>query len=278
MLPSVDFCGLDITRLIIGANPFGGFSHQGKQRNEEMKAYHTVERIIETWHRAEAAGINTMITNNTSPNVFAAVKEYLAAKGALQWIGQLNTKNKPDMFGIIDNAVEIGCKALFFHGTFLDDAYAQQDATELQSWVEHARKHGVPVGAASHLPEAHLWINDMDILDFHMVCFSRCGSLHKGAGEKFSLNDIAPAVAAIQAIAKPCIGYKIMQAGRIDPRMAFDYAFEHIKPNDVVNVGMHRGDKDDMVEENANIVRELLQASAAPEKATLIPAPSASGG
>ena len=28
MLPSVDFVGSSVTRLIIGANPFGGYSHQ----------------------------------------------------------------------------------------------------------------------------------------------------------------------------------------------------------------------------------------------------------
>ena len=68
MLPTVEFLGLNPTRLIIGANPFGGFSHQGKERNQEMLAYLTPERIIETWRRAEAAGINTMITNNESPS------------------------------------------------------------------------------------------------------------------------------------------------------------------------------------------------------------------
>jgi hypothetical protein len=40
--------------------------------------------------------------------------------------------------------------------------------------------------------------------------------------------------------------------------MSFEYAFEQIKPGDVVNVGMHRGDKDDMVEENVAFVQELL--------------------
>ena len=51
-----------------------------------------------------------------------------------------------------------------------------------------------------------------------------------------------------------------MGAGRIDASMAFDYAFENIKPIDVVNVGMHRGDKDGMVEENVGMVRKLLGA------------------
>ena len=36
-LPTVDFCGIRVSRLIIGANPFGGFSHQNARRDEEMK-------------------------------------------------------------------------------------------------------------------------------------------------------------------------------------------------------------------------------------------------
>jgi hypothetical protein len=49
-----------------------------------------------------------------------------------------------------------------------------------------------------------------------------------------------------------------MGAGRIDAQMAFEYAFDNIKPTDVVNVGMHRGDNDNMVQENADIVRKTL--------------------
>ena len=49
-----------------------------------------------------------------------------------------------------------------------------------------------------------------------------------------------------------------MGAGRIDPLMAFEYAFENIKPGDVVNVGMHRGDNEDMVRENAKMVDKIL--------------------
>ena len=88
MLPTVDFCGLEVTRLVIGANPFGGFSHQNKHRDREMLSYSTVERIKETWARAEAAGINTMVTNNTSSHVVQAVDEYLRERGGLQWIAK----------------------------------------------------------------------------------------------------------------------------------------------------------------------------------------------
>ncbi len=69
MLPHVAFCGLDVTRLIIGENPYGGYSHQSQERDQAMRIFYTVDRIKDTWKQAEQAGINTMITNNESPHV-----------------------------------------------------------------------------------------------------------------------------------------------------------------------------------------------------------------
>jgi hypothetical protein len=258
MLPSVDFCGLTVTRLILGANPFGGFSHQNPERDREMRAYYTVEQIQETWAHAEAAGINTMITNNESPHVVQAVREYLDGGGRLQWIAQVNIRTKPRIADAVAEVAEMGCKALYLHGAQTDDAYLRQDAAMLRAWVELAHRHGLPAGVAGHAPEAHLWVDSLDLVDFHAVCFFNCGSVHTGGGEKFRLADVARAVDAIQRIQKPCIGYKIMGAGRIDARMAFEYAFESLKPGDVVNVGMHRGDRDGMVGENAALVAEIL--------------------
>jgi hypothetical protein len=257
-LPQVEFCGLKISRLVLGANPFGGFSHQNPERDQEMVAYYTVDRILETWARAERAGINTMITNNETSHVVQAVREYRARNGALQWIAQVNCSQKEDMFEAIDEVISIGCKALYFHGALVDDAYLHQEGKQLRSWSEYTRSKGVPVGVAGHAPEAHLWVDSLKIVDFHCVCFFNCGSLHTGKGDRFSLGDIVPATECIRRIQNPCIAYKIMGAGRIDARMAFEYAFERIKPGDMVNVGMHRGDKDGMVEENASMVRNIL--------------------
>jgi len=258
MLPSVNFCGLDVTRLIIGANPFGGFSHQNEARDKEMVSYYTLDRIIETWKRAEAVGINTFITNNETAHVLQAVREYLAARGPLQWIAQVACGQTGNMFEAVDEVVGLGCVALYFHGGLVDELYSKRDEKTIRAWCEHARSAGVPVGVAGHAPDAHLWVDSLDITDFHAVCFFNCGSLHSGKGHRFQLADVARAAECVRRLRKPCIGYKIMGAGRIDARMAFEHAFDNIKPGDVVNVGMYRGDKDDMVEEDAALVREIL--------------------
>lgn len=261
MLPSVDFCGINITRLIIGANPFGGYSHQSPERDKEMLSFYTVARIKETWAHAEQAGINTMITNNETPHVVQAVREYLDESGSLQWIAQINKMEKADMAQAVDEAVSMGCKAVYFHGGMADDAYAQKDDDTMRRYCGIVQSHGIPVGVAGHSPEAHLWIHSLGIADFHAVCFFNCGSLHVGEGNKFSLSNVAHAIECVRSISKPCIAYKIMGAGRIDPLMAFEHAFANIKPADIVNVGMYRGDKEDMVEKNAAMVREILSGS-----------------
>lgn len=258
MLPTVDFCGLQVTRLIIGANPFAGFSHQSAERNQEMLAYYTPGRIRETWDRALEAGINTMISNNETPHVVKTVEQYLREGGRLQWITQVSHRTYPSMEASVDAAVRIGARALYFHGGLVDDLYAARDTETLRRWVLHARSHGLPVGVAGHAPDAHRWVRDLDLVDFHAVCFFNCGSLHSGKGEKFHLADVPEAARCIREIEKPCIAYKIMGAGRIDALMAFEYAFQNIKDTDVVNVGMHRGDKDGMVEEDVRLACQAL--------------------
>jgi len=258
MLPVVDFCGLKVTRLVLGANPFGGFSHQTPERDAEMVAYYTPERIRETWQRAEAAGINTMVTNNETPHVIDTVREYLAEGGRLQWIGQLAKASYPSLIEAVDDAVKIGAKAAYFHGGIIDGLFAERNPEPLRAWAGHARELGLPIGVAGHAPQVHDWVAELDIVDFHAVCFFNCGSLHAGQGQRFRLADVEPAAACVKRLRKPCIAYKIMGAGRIDPLLSFEYAFDHIKPGDVVNIGMHRGDKDAMVEENVSLVRDIL--------------------
>ena len=262
MLPTVDFCGLKLTRLLLGANPFGGFSHQNGERDQAMRTWSTPERIRETWDRAHAAGINAMVTNNETPHVIATTTDYLAAGGPLRWIGQLADNSYANMEAAIDRAVEIGACAAYLHGGLVDNLYAQRDSETLIRYLRHGQALGIPMGVAGHAPEAHDWVDSLDAADFHVVCFFNCGSLHHGRGDRFALADAFAAVECIQRLAKPCIGYKIMGAGRIDPRMAFEFAFDHIKPGDVVNVGMHRGDRDDMVEANVALVEQILETVA----------------
>ena len=259
MLPTVDFCGIEMTRLIIGANPFGGFSHQNSARDAFMKNFHTPEQILITWDRAWKAGINTFVTNTETPHVVETTKKYIAEGGPMNWIGQLGKGKFPNMESTIDFAVQTGCKALFFHGGMMDKLFQENDERTVHAWVDHAKAYGIPVGIAGHSPKTHIWVNKMDIVDFHVVPLFNCGSLHDaGGGEHFWFEDLPRAIEVIQNISKPCIAYKVLAAGRIDAYMGLGFAYRNIKPGDVINLGMNRADNDNIVEEDVQIVSDLL--------------------
>ncbi len=259
MLKTVDFCGLKFTKLLIGANPFGGYSHQTEERDIAMRSFHTEAQIFETWDRAWKAGINTFVTNNETPHVIEATAKYLANGGKMQWVAQLNGRLLKNMEEAIDQAIKYGAVAGYFHGMLVDDLFAAKDAETLKRWVDHARKRNFVIGCAGHNVNTHYWVDTLNLVDFHAVPFFNCGSVHsKIGGEKFQLDDVFEAVKLIRYLKKPCIAYKVLGAGRIDARMGFDFAVRNIKPGDVVNVGMHRGDNDNMVEENVAIFEQLL--------------------
>ena len=51
-IPTVSLGTLEVSRFIIGGNPFSGFSHQTPERSAEMKAWYTDDRVVETLFQA----------------------------------------------------------------------------------------------------------------------------------------------------------------------------------------------------------------------------------
>ena len=62
-------------RLLLGSNPFSGFSHQGKDRDERMVHHYTVARIKETLFEAERLGITGLVAR-TDFHVMRMLLEY----------------------------------------------------------------------------------------------------------------------------------------------------------------------------------------------------------
>ena len=118
LLPSVDFCGTRLSRLLIGGNPFRGYSHLSPGLNEEMKTYHTVERVVRTLLRAEECGINCMQSRGDDV-IFAMIDAYREAGGAMHWIAQ-TASEKPDLFANIRAIAARGALGIYWHGSMTD--------------------------------------------------------------------------------------------------------------------------------------------------------------
>ncbi len=63
----------------------------------------------------------------------------------------------------------------------------------------------------------------------------------------------------IHNLSKPAIHYKIIAAGRNDPREAFAYAAGHLRDQDVICVGVYTKDKPNMLEEDLQLFEDGLK-------------------
>ena len=74
------------------------------------------------------------------------------------------------------------------------------------------------------------------------------------AGLRYAPEDRAERVALIQTLSRPAIHYKVLAAGRIPPAEALADAARNMRPGDAVCVGIHTGDKPDMLREDLEIL------------------------
>ena len=120
---SVILGGVTVSRMVMGGNPFSGFSHQSPQRDDEMRRYYTTARIKQTFREAEAAGINTFF-GRADRHVMRVLMEYWDEGGKIQWFAQTCPEFAPHSRGI-SNAIHGGASGCYIHGGQMDFWLAQ---------------------------------------------------------------------------------------------------------------------------------------------------------
>ncbi len=242
---------VEVTRLAIGGNPFSGFSHQGPDRDKEMRRYYTVERIKRALHRAEEAGINTFF-GRADNHIMRMLEEYWAEGGRIQWFAQ-TASEIGDYVANISSAASCGARAVYLHGGVADFYIQNQQTEHFAKALGHARSLGLPAGLAGHRLETHCWARDHITPDFQLCCYydpiPREKSPHHVAGdyEVFDPRHRDAVVGLIPSLRWPVVHYKVLAGGRTPAREAFQYAAPHVRPQDVVLVGFHLGDDEDII-------------------------------
>lgn len=252
-LPTIRLGKLEVSRLILGSNPFFGFSHQSRNMDEEMRSYFTDERIVQLLDEAASYGITTVAAPPYT-HWITLFRKYLQGGGKLRiWIAQPDSE--PDlMMEAINASIEGGAKAIFIQGARVDQQFEKDPKfTLVRQWLEAIKERGLPAGIASHRPDVHLTAEKLRLpTDFYFQCFFMPGN--------YSMEDREKAVAAIKQIRKPVVGFKILAAGRIPPREGFTYAFRHLKRKDGVCVGVYPMQKPNMIQEDAALTATLSGA------------------
>ena len=140
----------EISRLVLGCNPMGGWSHSRDLPyvGQLSKHWHTETKMKETWAIAEQAGINFC---NLVEFQYKAFNEYKKETGSKMLnncqcsIGQPNDRLAP-----VRKAVDDGADFIYIQGENVDGLAKTNAIDVLLKTVEFIRSQGLVAGVGAH--------------------------------------------------------------------------------------------------------------------------------
>jgi hypothetical protein len=266
-VPKMKFFQAEIGRMVLGANPFYGYAHYNNNFGASMKEWYTADRVCAVMHQATRFGINAFnyVPLDRGPKDW---ERFQAEGGQMHLICQVT--EKADAETMVKTLKPL---ALYRQGEVVDTAWHAGQMQAVKEWCKKTRGLGTLVGVGTHIPEviARVEEENWDV-DFYAGCvYNRRrtpeeqrkalnGALTEMPNELYLASDPARMYRVMRQTKKPCFAFKILAAGRIPERgieQAFRTAFESLKPNDGVFVGVFPKFRDE-VRENAEIVHRVL--------------------
>jgi hypothetical protein len=269
-LPKVKFGKFEITRMIVGSNPFYGYSHFNRILDQTMREWYTQDRKMEVLQACERSGIGTwQVHYNDQP--MEDFKRYRAEGGKMNLVLLADFELMKNL-KLLPEVAKLGPMGIGHHGNRTDERFRDGQKLLVKNFLKAVRDTGVMVGLSTHNPavidtvESEGW----DI-DYYQTCLYRVSRTREEAraefreapiGETYMEKDPERMCKMIRQTKKPCLAFKLFGAGRTiaSPQQveaAFRFAFDNIKPTDAVIVGMFPKFQD-QVAENTAIVRKVL--------------------
>jgi len=271
-LPKGRLGDIELSRMIMGCNLISGYAHARDliYANTLFKAYNTDQKILETFHLAEMAGINSSFLTNSNFPIF---QKYLKLYGGkMKSICQTYLKDG-DLYGDIDLAIGNGATTLYIQGGIADRYVREGKLKDLAAAIEYIKKKGYLAGVGGHaLTVVQTCEREGIPVDYYVKTFhhDKYWSAHPlekrvefsvDASKYLDHNQIhdnmfdlfSDKTAQFMAeVKKPWIAFKVLAGGAIQPKDGIRYAFEG--GADFVCVGMF----DFQIVDDVNTAGEIL--------------------
>ena len=267
-VPKMKFGNREISRLVVGCNPFYGYAHFNNTLAAVMRDYYTPERVCAVLHQCNRYGINAWAYHPQGRGS-QDLARFESEGGKMHLIVQC-LDDPPSVYKAL------APMAIYYQGERTDRAFQNREMAAVREWTKKARELGVMVGVGTHKPEVIALVEEQGWdVDFYAGCvYNRTrtpeewkralnGELPEMPGEVYIQSDPPRMYQVMRQTRKPCFAFKILAAGRIGGQaveQAFRTAFESIKPSDGVFVGMFPLLKDE-VRENAERVCRILASA-----------------
>ncbi|MFC2076536.1 DoxX family protein, partial [candidate division KSB1 bacterium] len=256
-VPHTSIGDLELSRVILGGNLVGGWAHARDliYASKLVKAYHTDQKVFDTFRLAEQCGINTFLTN---PVIARVINRYWRTQGGkIQFIS--DSAYKGDVMAGIKVSIDGGAHSCYVQGGIADRLVEEGKLDEINEAVELIRRNCQLGGIGAHKIETVMACVDAGIKPDYWV-----KTLHHtdywSANPDGEQNDniwcLRPkdTIEYMNKLPEPWIAYKTLAAGAIHPTVGFKYAFEG--GADFICVGMY----DFQVVEDVNIALDVLNA------------------
>jgi hypothetical protein len=231
------------------------------------RQYNTDEKVLATFAVAEQNGINTFMTHH-DPHVVQLFRKFRDHRGGkMNWIvapDPSETRELEKFKETVKAIVQHGADALYVHGAAADPIIRKGGIDYLAKLVEALKETELPAGVAAHdlevvkACEAAKLPCDFYMKTFHHLAYPTAPrpedikGPHAETPHGYWCAVPEETAAFMKSVTKPWIGFKVMAAGAIPPRNAFQYAYGN--GTDFILAGMF----DFEVAEDAQIATEVL--------------------
>jgi len=264
----------EISRLVIGGNLIGGWSHSRDliYVSSLFKAYNTEKKIYETLMLAENAGVNTINIGFITNPVIAKYKKITGSK--IKVISQVGPNmEKNDYYDFINQAIDYGADIIQIQGNWCDWMIRDNKIDVIGKMMDRIRSQKYTAGLAAHSIESILACEQNGIIpDYYMKTMhhDQYWSAHPREfrfpfevdGKEYldhnrfhnNMFCLFPerTIEFVNRVKVPVMGYKVLAAGALEPKDGFKWAFEN--GADFICVGMF----DFQIVEDVNITMDIL--------------------
>ena len=286
-MPEVSFGPHRVSRLIVGSNQQNGASHQSKEMGMHMLKYFTVDRTVEFVRSCIAEGINTWQANynEKARDVLLKLREEgedinIIPLSAPQ-IADLGNERLPAMLKRIEdtwaNMLELKPIGVHLVGFVTDPLWREGKIDTARDFLARIRDTGVQVGVSTHIPEVIEYIEEKGWdVDYYLASLYKWQKTREeileimpevphdgyGGAELYLPSELTKMCDTIGKTSKTCLAFKLFAGGRTcsTPEQVsdvFEFVLGHIKPTDAVVVGMYPRFHDQMIKENADLVKKF---------------------
>lgn len=274
-LPKGRIGDLEMSRVILGNNLIGGWSHSRDliYVSKLFRAYNTEMKIFETLCTAERAGIDMFNIVNDQYPFFHKYKETMGDKmqtmcQCFPQVGDVRTD--------LDRAIDNGATTLYVQGGRCDSLIRDQYLDVVAEAVEYIKSQGYVAGIGAHSIVVPMTCEEAGLNpDYYIkTCHhdQYWSAIPREQRKEFSVVspyeadhdgfhdnmwDLFPEKTNefMATVKKPWVGFKVLAGGAIHPNEGFRYAFEN--GADFICVGMF----DWQIVEDVNIALDALAAT-----------------